>query len=124
VKCLSVGNIIAPPAHNFAPARVRSSSAKRIESFKLRYSPTRGLGNSPGQWSISNVEFSARITKPRISPNITLNVVSTVKGVCVIYTAYEKQHLRVENVKRLLEGIKSRIYLIPRTLQCKMSSWF
>lgn len=69
-------------------------------------------GNGPGQWSISNVEFSAGITKAGIGPNITLNVVSKVKGGCVIYAAYEKQNLRAENVMTLLEGIESRIYLI------------
>jgi hypothetical protein len=69
-------------------------------------------GNGSGQWSISNVEFSAGITKAGIGPNITLNVVSTVNGGCVIYAAYEKENLKEENVKTLLEGIESRIYLI------------
>lgn len=69
-------------------------------------------GNGSGQWSISNVEFSAGITKPGIGPNVTLNVVSTVRGGCVIYAAYEKENLKEENVKTLLEGIESRIYLI------------
>ncbi|KKY23030.1 putative peroxidase family protein [Phaeomoniella chlamydospora] len=102
-------NLIGPDDEHYVAQMVPAIGQQLKQAFLVSNLGAFDPASSASPWTISDVEFSAGATKGGIGTDVVFNMASVKGGDCVINLTYEKGVLDPDMVRKLIQGVKTRL---------------